>query len=90
MLGELTITNGRIKTCKDCLAKAICNHALINYNMGYCALCPGTADIKSLLEEAFHQNESFCKDILLFVKYIGIDIDSITRNAIVTDQVVAD
>ncbi|GBM58687.1 hypothetical protein AVEN_256464-1 [Araneus ventricosus] len=51
-----TVTNDKIKNCKQCLAKVLCNPSVIGCNMGNCAYCPGETELQTILQDSFAEN----------------------------------
>lgn len=65
-----SITNGQIKTYKDCLTKMVCNPVSIDCYFSNCASCPGVDDIIKILEGGFQEN---LIETLTFRQWISVD-----------------
>ena len=50
------LTKGELASCKHCLAKILCNPASIDCCVGNCSTCPGSNQIKNILENVSESN----------------------------------
>jgi len=64
------LTNGSIKTYKDCLSKIICNEPSKNCYLGNCEICPGS---ETLITDIAHKLEENYIDYITYRQWMYTD-----------------
>lgn len=65
-----SLTNGKLPTYKHCIARVLCNPASIECHLGKCSSCPGTEEVKTILDESFEDNSI---EKVTFRQWISVD-----------------